>query len=43
MFTYKNMPFGLLDVGATFQRAMDVAFRGFINKCMVVYLDYVTI
>jgi hypothetical protein len=33
------MPFGLINVGETFQRAMDVAFRGLINKCVVVYLD----
>jgi hypothetical protein len=33
----------LIDAEATFQRAMDVAFRGLINKCMVVYLDDVTV
>ena len=33
------MPFGLINVGATFQRAMDIAFRGLINKSVVVYLD----
>jgi hypothetical protein len=38
-FTYKHMPFGLINAGETFQRAMDVAFRGLINKCVVVYLD----
>jgi hypothetical protein len=42
-FAYKRMPFGLINVGATFQRAMDVDFRGLINKCVVVYLDDVTV
>jgi hypothetical protein len=42
-FSYKHMPFGLINIGETFQRAMDIAFRGLINKCVVVYLDDVTI
>jgi hypothetical protein len=42
-FAYKRMPFGLINAGETFQTAMDVAFRGLINKCVVVYLDDVTI
>jgi hypothetical protein len=33
-FAYKCMPFGLINVGETFQRAMDVAFQGLINKCV---------
>jgi hypothetical protein len=32
------MPFGLINIGATFQMAMDMAFRGLINRCVVVYL-----
>jgi hypothetical protein len=42
-FSYKHLPFGFLNARKTFQRAMDVAFRGLINKCVVVYLDDVTI
>jgi hypothetical protein len=42
-FAYKRMPFGLISAGATFQRAMYVAFQGLINKCVVVYLDDVTV
>jgi hypothetical protein len=42
-FAYKRMPFGLINAGETFQRAMDVAFRGLINRCVVVYLDDVTV
>jgi len=37
------MPFGLINVGATFQSAMDVAFQRLINKCVVVYLDDVIV
>ena len=37
------MPFGLINVGATFQRAMDIAFRGLINYPVVVYLGDVTV
>ena len=37
------MPFGLINKGATFQRAMDIAFRGLINQSVVVYLDDVTV
>ena len=37
------MHFGLINAGETFQRAMDVAFRGLINQSVVVYLDDITI
>ena len=33
------MHFGLINVGATFQRAMDISFKGLLNKSIVVYLD----
>ena len=42
-YAYRKMPFGLINVGATFQRAMDIAFRGLINHSVVVYLDDVTV
>ena len=38
-YAYDKMPFELINVGATFQQAMDIAFRGIINKFVVVYLD----
>jgi hypothetical protein len=41
-FDYKHIPFGLINAGETFQRAIDIAFRGLINKCVVVYLDDLT-
>ena len=31
-FKYLRMPFGLLNVGATFQRAMNYAFKELIGK-----------
>lgn len=37
------MPFRLINTGATFQRAMDIAFKGLINKSVVFYLDDITI
>lgn len=42
-FCFRKMPFGLINAGATFQRAMDIVFRGLINESVVVYLDDVTI
>jgi hypothetical protein len=42
-YAYRKMPFGLINVGATFQRAMDIAFHGLINQSVVVYLDDVTV
>jgi hypothetical protein len=40
---YDNMPFGLMNVGATFQCAMDIAFIGERDKFVVIYLDDLTI
>jgi hypothetical protein len=42
-YAYRKMPFGLINAGATFQRAMDIAFRGLINQYVIVYLDDVTV
>ena len=38
-YAYDKMPFRLINAGAIFQWAMDNAFRGLINKSIVVYLD----
>eukprot|EP00253_Pinus_taeda_P029494 PITA_29494 len=42
-YAYQKMPFRLINAGATFQRAMDIAFKGLINKIVVVYLDDITV
>ena len=42
-FAYRRIPFGLINAGATFQRAMDIAFRGLIGRSVVIYLDDITI
>ena len=42
-YAYQKMPFGLINVGNTFQRAMDIAFKGLVNKSVVIYLDDITV
>jgi hypothetical protein len=41
-FMYVKIPFGLMNAGATFQRAMDIDFVEELGKFIVVYLDDVT-
>ena len=43
MFEYLKMPFGLLNEGATFQRAMDYAFNELIGKIIKIYQDDLTV
>jgi len=42
-FMYATTPFGLTNAGEIFQRAMDLAFVGKINKFIVIYLDDLTV
>ena len=42
-YSYDKMPFRLINVVATFQQAMDIAFRGLLNRYVVVYLDDITV
>lgn len=42
-YGYFWMPFGLLNVGVTFQCAMDFVFFYFLYKCIVVYHDNITV
>ena len=42
-FMYSKMPFGLMNDGATFQRAMDIAFVGDKDKFVLIYLDDITV
>jgi hypothetical protein len=42
-FMHLRMPFGIMNVGSTFQRAMDFAFRYLIEKIIEIYQDDLTI
>ena len=42
-YAYNKMPFGLINAWETYWQANDIAFRGLINKSMVVYLDDITV
>jgi ribonuclease HI len=42
-FMYAKMPFGLMNAGATFQRAMDIEFIGEKDEFVVIYLDDITV
>jgi hypothetical protein len=42
-FMYDKMHFGLMNAGATFQRAMDIAFIDKRDKFVVIYLDDLTV
>eukprot|EP00253_Pinus_taeda_P004273 PITA_04273 len=42
-FEYIRIPFGLTNAGATFQRAMDYAFKGLIGKFIEIYQDDLTV
>ena len=40
---YAKMPFGLMNDGATFQRAMDISFVDARDKFVVIYMDDITV
>ena len=42
-YAYQKMLFGLINAGATFPRAMDIAFKGLVKKSVVTYLDDITV
>jgi hypothetical protein len=42
-FMYAKMPFGLMNAGETFQRAMDIAFIREKDQFVVIYLDDITV
>ena len=42
-FMYAKIPFGMMNAGATFQRAMDLAFVGLKYKFVLIYLDDLTV
>ena len=39
---YRRIPFRLINAGATFERAIDIDFRGLMHNSIVVYLDDIT-
>jgi hypothetical protein len=41
-YKYLQMPFGLTNVGSTFQCAMDYAFRDLVGKIIDIYQDDLT-
>ena len=43
IFMYAKIPFGLMNAGATFQRAMDIAFVEEKDKFVVFYMDDITV
>lgn len=43
MFMYARMPFGLINAGAAFQRAMDITFVGEQDKFVAIYLDDINV
>lgn len=42
-FSYQMMPFGLVNVGATFQSVMNSTFGHLLNKPITIYLDDMTL
>lgn len=42
-FQYKRMPFGLKNAPSTFQRMMNLAFKGLVGKNCFIYLDDIII
>jgi hypothetical protein len=42
-FMYGKIPFGLMNTGVTFQRAMDIAFIQKRDNFVVIYLDDITV
>lgn len=41
-FMYSKMPFGMMNAGSMFQRAMDISFSEEKDKFVVIYLDNIT-
>lgn len=42
-YAYQKMTFGFINGGATFQRDVDIAFKGLVNNLDVIFLDDITV
>jgi hypothetical protein len=42
-YAYNKMPFGLINVGNTFQHAMAISFKGLLGNIIVFYFDDLTV
>lgn len=42
-FSYRRMSFRLINAGATFQCMMDIVFKDLIGKCIIIFMDDLTV
>lgn len=42
-FAYRMIPFRLINGRVTFQGAMDIAIKDIIGKCIIIYIDDLTV
>jgi hypothetical protein len=43
IYAYHKMPFGLINVGSTFQQSMAISFKGLLGKIIVLYFNDVIV
>lgn len=43
LFQYMSLPFGLINVPASFQRLLEHVIRDYIGKCVILYIDDILI
>lgn len=42
-FTYRRISFALINIGDTFEREMDITFKDLTVKCIIIYMDDLTV
>ena len=42
-FAYRCIPFRLINIGAPSQRDINEEFKGMVNKCIIIYMDDLTV